>query len=153
EPPPYYSERRRTVGEINPASGKPIEPKILDGAYLTIPPEEDPRHKLVDWMAEPGNPFFARALVNRMWGHLMGRGLVDPVDDMRETNPPSNPELLDALAQDFVKHKFDVKHALRTICRSHTYQLGSEPNEYNQHDKQNHARYYARRVIAEVLHD
>jgi hypothetical protein len=153
EPPPYFSERRRTTGEINPATGKPIEPKILDGPYLNIPPEQDPRQKLVDWMAEPQNPFFARALVNRMWGHLMGRGLVDPVDDMRETNPPSNPELLDALAKDFASHKFDVKHVLRTICRSRTYQLRSVPNEYNQHDKQNHARYYARRLIAEVLHD
>ena len=85
---------------------------------LKIPPEEDPRHKLVDWMAQPDNPFFAQALVNRMWGHLLGRGLVDPVDDMRETNPPSNPELLDALAQDFIKHKFDVKHVVRTICNS-----------------------------------
>jgi hypothetical protein len=153
EPPPYFSERRRTSNEINPATGKPIEPKLLDGPYLTIGPDEDPRHKLVDWMAEPNNPFFARALVNRMWGHLMARGLVEPVDDMRETNPPSNPELLDALAKDFVAHKFDVKHVLRTICRSRTYQLSAVPSELNQHDKQNHARYYARRLIAEVLHD
>jgi hypothetical protein len=153
EPPPYFSERRRTTGEISPTTGKPIEPKQLDGPYLDIPPEQDPRHKLVDWMAEPTNPFFAKALVNRMWGHLMGRGLVDPVDDMRETNPPSNPELLDALAKDFIQQKFDVKHVLRTICNSRTYQLSSTPNDYNKHDKQNHARYYARRVIAEVLHD
>jgi len=153
EPPPYYASRTRTTGEINPATLKPIEPKLLDGPMLKVAPEDDPRHKLVDWMAEPSNPFFAKALVNRMWGHLMGRGLVDPVDDMRETNPPSNPELLDALAQDFIKSKLDVKHVLRTICNSRTYQLSSEPNEYNQHDKQNHARYYARRMIAEVLHD
>jgi hypothetical protein len=104
-------------------------------------------------MAQPDNPFFARALVNRMWGHLMGRGLVDPVDDMRETNPPSNPELLDALTQDFIKHKFDVKHVLRTIANSRTYQLSAVPNDYNKHDMQNHARYYAHRLIAEVLHD
>ena len=104
-------------------------------------------------MAEPTNPFFAKALANRMWGHLMGRGLVDPIDDMRETNPPSNPELLDALAKDFTKSKFDVKHLLRAICNSRIYQLSSEPNEYNKHDKQNHARYYARRMVAEVLHD
>jgi hypothetical protein len=153
EPPPYYASRTRTSNEINPHTGKPIEPKLLDGEVLKIAPEDDPRHKLVDWMAEPSNPFFAKALANRMWGHLMGRGLVDPVDDMRETNPPSNPELLDALAKDFTKSKFDVKHLLRTICNSRTYQLSSEPNEYNQHDKQNHARYYARRMIAEVLHD
>ena len=153
EPPPYYSSRRRTSGEINPATGKPIEPKQLDGPYLNIPPDEDPRHRLVDWMARPDNPFFAKALVNRLWGHLMGRGLVDPVDDMRETNPPSNPELLDELARDFIKHKFDVKHVMRTICNSRTYQLSSAPNEYNKHDTQNHARYYGRRLIAEVFHD
>ena len=66
-------------------------------------------------MAAPDNPFFARAMANRLWGHFMGRGLVEPVDDMRVTNPPSNPELLDALAKDFVDHKFDVKHLIRTI--------------------------------------
>lgn len=153
EPPPYYASRTRTSSEINPHTGKPIEPKLLDGDVLKVAPVDDPRHKLVDWMAEPSNPFFARALVNRTWGHLMGRGLVDPIDDMRETNPPSNPELLDALAQDFVKSKFDVKHIIRTICNSRTYQLSAEPNEFNKHDKQNHARYYARRMIAEVLHD
>jgi hypothetical protein len=153
EPPPYFSERRRTTGEVNPRTGKPIEPKLLDGPVLDIPPEEDPRHKLVDWMARPENPFFARALCNRMWGHLLGRGLVDPVDDMRETNPPSNPALLDALARDFIEHKFDVKHLLRTICNSRTYQLSSVPNENNRHDKQNHARFYGKRLIAEVLLD
>jgi hypothetical protein len=153
EPPPYYAARTRTTGEVNPRTGKPIEPKLLDGPVLVIPPEEDPRHKLVDWMAKPDNPFFAKALCNRMWGHLMGRGLVDPVDDMRETNPPSNPELLDALAKDFVEHKFDVKHLLRTICNARVYQLSSVPNEVNQHDKQNHARYYGKRLIAEVLLD
>lgn len=153
EPPPYFSDRRRTSSEINPQTGKPIEPKILDGPELKIPLDEDPRHKLVDWMAQPDNPFFAKALVNRLWGHLMGRGLVDPVDDMRETNPPSNPELLDALAKDFIASKFDVKHMLRTMCNARTYQLSATPNEQNQHDKQNHARYYGRRLIAEVLHD
>jgi hypothetical protein len=153
EPTPYYSDRRRTTGEINPETGKPIEPKLLDGPVLQVPPEEDPRERLVDWMAQPDNPFFAKALCNRMWGHLMGRGLVDPVDDMRETNPPSNPELLDALAKDFVAHKLDIKHVLRTICNSRTYQLSSVPNEYNKHDRTNHARFYGRRLIAEVMLD
>ena len=104
-------------------------------------------------MARPDNPFFAKALVNRLWADLPGRGLVDPVDDMRETNPPSNPELLEALAKDFIEHKLDVKHVIRTICMSRTYQLSSVPNEFNKHDRQNHARYYRRRLIAEVLHD
>jgi hypothetical protein len=153
EPPPYYSSRTITTGERNPRTGKQLEPKLLDGPVLKVSPEDDPRHRLVDWMAKPDNPFFAKALVNRLWGHLMGRGLVDPVDDMRETNPPSNPELIDALAKEFIQSKFDVKRVLRTICNSRTYQLSATPNEYNEHDRQNHARYYGKRLIAEVLLD
>jgi hypothetical protein len=153
EPPPYFASRERTTGEVNPRTGEPLEPKLLDGPVLNVPPEEDPRQKLVDWMVRRDNPVFAKALCNRMWGHLLGRGLVDPVDDMRETNPPSNPELLDALAKDFIAHKFDVKHLLRTICNSRTYQLSSTPNDYNRQDRQNHARYYGNRLIAEVLLD
>jgi hypothetical protein len=153
EPPPYYSARTRTTEETNPRTGQPIEPKLLDGLVLNIPPEEDPRQKLVDWMARPDNPFFAKALCNRLWGHLLGRGLVDPVDDLRETNPASNPELLDALARDFISHRFDVKHLLRTICNSRTYQLSSVPNTSNRHDRQNHTRYYGKRLIAEVFLD
>jgi hypothetical protein len=153
EPPPYYSARTRTISEIHPRTGKPVEPKLLDGPVLTVSNDEDPRQLLVDWMAKPENPFFARAFVNRTWAHLFGRGIVDPVDDMRETNPPSNPELLDALAKDFVRHKFDVKHLMRTLCNSRTYQLSSIPNEYNKHDQQNFARAGGRRLIAEVLHD
>jgi hypothetical protein len=152
EPPPYYSSRTMTTGERNPRTGS-LEPKLLDGPVLKVSAEDDPRHKLVDWMARPDNPFFARALVNRLWGHLLGRGLVDPVDDMRETNPPSNPELLDALAKDFVKSKFDIKHMLRTMCNSRVYQLSSVPNDNNIHDRQNHARYYGKRLMAEVLLD
>ncbi len=115
--------------------------------------EEDPRHALVDWMAKPDNPFFAKTLVNRLWGHFLGRGLYHEVDDLRDSNPPSNPELLDALAKDFVKNKFDVKHVIRTIVNSRVYQLSSEPSPANAKDRQNFARFYARRLIAEVLHD
>jgi hypothetical protein len=149
----YFPSPTRTTDEVNPRTGQPLDPKLLDGPVLTVAPEEDPRQKLVDWMVRPDNPFFAKALVNRMWSYLMGRGLVDPVDDMRATNPPSNPELLDALAKDFVAHKYDVKHLLRTICNSRTYQLSSAPNDHNRQDRQNHARYYARRLMAEVLLD
>src|SRR5262249_23763609 len=143
----------RVVEEITPRPGQPIEPKLLGGPPLPLAPGDDPRHKLVDWMAQPSNPFFARAFCNRIWGHLMGRGLVEPVDDLRATNPPSNPELLDGLAREFVAHRFDVKHLIRTICNARTYQLSSIPNDSNRRDRQNHARHYARRLMAEVLLD
>ena len=142
-----------TTGEKDPTTGKSPEPKFLDGPVGKFSPDEDPRHALVDWMAKPDNPFFAKALVNRMWGHFLGRGLVSEVDDLRETNPPSNPELLDWLAKDFVKHKFDVKHVIRTILNSRVYQLSATPTEDNKHDRQNFARYYARRMPAEVFLD
>jgi len=153
EPPPYFVSTYVTTGEKNPLTGQTPEPKYLDGPVTKFAPEEDPRHALVDWMARPDNPFFARALVNRMWGHFLGRGLYHEVDDQRETNPPSNPELLDALARDFIHHKFDVKYLIRTILNSRVYQLSSEPTEHNQNDRQNFARYYARRLPAEVFLD
>jgi hypothetical protein len=149
----FFPDRTRSTDEVHPRTGQPLDPKIIDGPVLDVPPEQDPRQKLADWMVRRDNPFFARALCNRMWSHLLGRGLVDPVDDMRATNPPSNPELLDALAQDFVGHKYDIKYLLRTICNSRVYQLSSVPNEFNREDRQNHARYYARRLPAEVLLD
>jgi hypothetical protein len=91
--------------------------------------------------------------VNRYGKHFLGRGLVDPEDDMRVTNPASNPELLDALAKDFVDHHFDLKHLIRTICTSTSYQLSAEPNDWNRDDKQNFSRYYPKRLNAEVLLD
>jgi hypothetical protein len=153
QPPPYYAAATPTTGEKNPLTGKTPEPKFLDGPEGKFSPDEDPRHALVDWMVKPENPFFAKALVNRMWGHFLGRGLVSEVDDLRETNPPSNPELLDRLAKDFLQHKYDVKHVIRTILNSRVYQLSAEPTEFNRNDRQNFARYYARRLPAEVFLD
>ena len=142
-----------TTAERNPLTGKPPVPKYLDGPVAEFGPDQDPRHGLVDWMTRPDNPFFARALVNRLWAHSLGRGLVHELDDMRETNPPSNPALLDALARDFIEHRFDMKHIVRTILDSRVYQLSSEPTEHNEHDRQNFARYYGRRLGAEVFLD
>lgn len=153
EPPPYYASGTVTTGEKNPLTGKTPEPKYLDGPEPKFSAEEDPRHALVDWMAKPNNPFFAKALVNRLWGHFFARGLFHEVDDLRETNPPSNPELLDYLAKEFVTQKFDVKKTIRLMLTSRLYQLGSEPTDYNRNDHQNFARYYARRMPAEVLLD
>ncbi|GIW82835.1 MAG: surface protein [Gemmatales bacterium] len=141
-------------GSVRNKKNNEVAPlKPLDDDPIEVPSGEDPRQRLVDWMANPNNPFFARAVVNRYWAHFFGRGIVDPLDDMRVTNPPSNPELLDALAEDLIKNKFSLKHLIRTICKSRTYQLSSTPNEFNKHDKQAYARYYPKRMTAEVLFD
>ena len=137
----------------NPKNGQAVPPTGLDAKPAQLSPEDDPRHALVDWMAAPENKFFAPALVNRYWKHFFGRGIVDPEDDMRVTNPASNPELLDKLAQKFIASKFDLKDLIRTICRSNIYQLSAEPNDYNRSDKQNYSRYYPKRLNAEVLLD
>jgi hypothetical protein len=138
---------------INKRTNKAAPIKPLDGEPLDIAGDDDPRHKLVDWMTDAKNPFFARAVANRYWAHFFGRGIVDPLDDMRVTNPPSNPELLDALAQSIIQSKFSLKTLVKTICKSRTYQLSSVPNEFNKHDKQTYARYYPKRMGAEVLLD
>jgi hypothetical protein len=137
----------------NPKTGQNVKPSGLGGSPVAIAPEQDPRQALVDWMSAKENPFFSRSLVNRYWKHFFGRGLVDPEDDMRVTNPASNPELLDALAADFANHAFDLKHLVRTICTSTTYGLAADPNDWNQDDKQNFSRYYPKRLNAEVLLD
>jgi hypothetical protein len=137
------NKRTNRTAVMKPLGGEPMDP---DG-------DIDPRQKLVDWMVDAKNPFFARAVANRYWAHFFGRGIVDPLDDMRVTNPPSNPELLDALAQDLVEHKYSLKHLLATICKSRTYGLSSTPNEFNKNDKQTYSRYYPKRLPAEVLFD
>jgi len=140
-------------GVTNLRTGQAAKITPLDGEPMEVAPGMDPRQKLSDWMAEAKNPFFARAVANRYWAHFFGRGIVDPIDDMRVTNPPSNPELLDALAKELVDSKFSLKHLIRTICKSRTYQLSAVPNDFNKHDKQAYARYYPRRMSAEVLFD
>jgi len=92
-------------------------------------------------------------VANRYWAHFFGRGIVDPIDDMRVTNPPSNPELLNALAANFIENKFSLKSLVKTICKSRTYQLSAAPNEFNKSDKQSYARYYPKRLAAEVVFD
>lgn len=145
--------RRGIAQANNPKTGQAVKPTGLGSPALEISADQDPRRALADWMADPSNPFFARSLVNRYWKHFFGRGLVDPEDDMRVTNPASNPVLLDALAKDFVDSKFDLKKLCQTICSSTTYQLTAEPNDWNQDDKQNFSRYYPKRLNAEVLLD
>lgn len=153
EPPPYFTSPNVTSGVQSPLTKASPKPKFLDGDYVEFTAEQDPRHALVDWMIKPENPYFARTMVNRLWGHFFGRGLVHEVDDLRDTNPPSNPELLKFLADDFKSHKFDVKQTIRQMVTSHAYQLSSQPTPDNEHDRQNYARFYARRLIAEVMLD
>jgi hypothetical protein len=105
------------------------------------------------WLTAPDNSYFARALVNRYWAHFFGSGIVDEPDDMRVTNPPSHPQLLDALAEDFVASGFDLKHLIRTLTTSTAYQLSSTPNELNQRAGRSFARFQPRRLPAEVLLD
>lgn len=143
----------RSGAVAHPKTGQVMAPKGLGGEVFTVSAGLDPRQKLVDWMADPKNPFFAKALVNRYWAHFFGRGIAEPLDDLRQTNPPSNPALLDALADDFVKSGYDLKHLVRAIVTSRVYGLSSIPNEYNAKDKQSFARHYPKRLSAEVLLD
>ncbi len=146
-----YTARTGTV--THPTTGEQMAPKGLGDKVIKVSTAEDPRQKLADWMGQPDNPYFARALVNRYWSHFFGRGVVEPMDDMRETNPPSNAKLLDGLADSFRKSGYDMKGLIRTICTSRVYGLSSIPNEYNAKDKQSFARHYPKRMTAEVLLD
>ncbi len=136
-----------------PRTRKEMKPTGLGGKSLEYVRGEDPRQYLVDWMVEADNPFFSQAISNRIWAHFLGVGLVEAVDDMRVTNPASNPQLLDALAKELREHKFDLKHLIRTIMTSEVYALSSLPTQYNAKDRRNYARYFPRRMPAEVLSD
>jgi hypothetical protein len=140
----------------NPRTGKPATPRLLGGstiAQLELPKGRDELDALADWLASPNNPWFARMQANRIWFHLMGRGLVDPIDDMRASNPPSHPALLDELALELSSHGFDLRHLIRVIMTSRTYQLDSEPNDSNGDDQTNYSHNILRRLSAEQLLD
>jgi hypothetical protein len=109
----------------NPLTRKP-QPPLAFGSEIKLTPDDDRREKLADWLTEPSNKYFAPSIVNRVWFHLLGKGIVDPVDDFRDTNPPSSPELLDALTKEFTKHGYRLKPLMRVILNSRTYQLASE---------------------------
>ncbi len=137
----------------NARTGRALRPAPLGARISEIAPDDDPRLQLADWMADPKNPFFAKALVNRYWKHFFKRGLIEPEDDIRDTNPPTNPELLAALEKHFIGSGFSLKELVRVIARSQTYQLGSLPNEHNLVDRQNFSRFQPKRLQAEVLLD
>jgi hypothetical protein len=137
----------------HPVTNAALSPRPPGESGKAIADDVDPRSALLDWMTSPQNPYFARAVVNRIWSAFLGRGIVDPVDDFRASNPPSNGPLLDWLAQDFIAHHFDLKHFMGVIMRSHLYQLSSLPNDTNVADTHNYSRSYRRRLPAEVLLD
>jgi hypothetical protein len=141
-------------GEVkNPRTGETMPPRFLGAATPEFASDADRLQALADWVARPDNPFFARAQVNRVWFHLMGRGIVEPNDDFRASNPPSNGPLLESLAKDFVEHRFDLRHLVRTIMNSRTYQQSAVPNDSNRDDESNFSHALPRSLQAEQLLD
>lgn len=138
---------------LNPRTGQLQPPRFLGGAEPAIPPGADRRVVYAQWLTSPDNRFFGRSMANRIWRYFLHRGIIDPVDDLRTTNPPINAALLDALAQDFVDHKFDVRRLMRLIVTSRAYQRDSAPNETNAHDDANFSRFIPRRLPAESMLD
>ena len=137
----------------HPVGGKIMEPVFLGAAKPEIKRGQDRRAVLAEWMASPENPFFSRNLSNIVWSHFFGIGIIDPVDDVRISNPASNPQLLDALANRFTEYNYDFKKLVRDICTSRTYQLSTKVNETNEGDTKNFSHSLARRMRAEVLLD
>ncbi len=144
----------KDAGEVeNARTGLDAEPKFLGGYRLAMHPAEDRLMPLADWLTRPENDLFVKSQVNFVWYHLLGRGLVEPIDDFRVTNPPSNPAVLDALARDFAGGGFDLRRLVRMIMTSRTYQLSSQPNATNGDDESNFSRAVVRRLPAETLLD
>ncbi len=141
-------------GEVkNARSGKTAKPNYLGAAATEFDAKADRLALLADWLTGEDNELFAKSQVNWIWYHLMGRGLVEPIDDFRATNPASNPHLLNALAEEFVANGFDLRHVVRVIMNSRTYQLSASPNETNSDDQSNNSRAIVRRLTAEQLLD
>ena len=141
-------------GEVNhPKTKQTVSPCALDAAPVPADYRGDRRQALADWLTAPSNPFFAHILVNRVWRHFLGRGLVEPVDDLRATNPPSNPALFDFLAKDFVQHGYDVKRLMRAILLSQAYQRSPIPTKNNARDTKFTSHYAFKRLGAEQLMD
>jgi hypothetical protein len=137
----------------HPRRGVPVPPTPLDAKPLPLNDSGDRRLYFAEWLTAPDNPYFAKALVNRVWRNFLGRGLVEAEDDLRQTNPPTNPELLDALAKDFVEHHYDVKSLIRTVMNSAAYQRSSVPLPENRTDDRFYSHYLIRRLPAEVVLD
>uniref|UniRef100_Q01UL4 Cytochrome c domain-containing protein n=1 Tax=Solibacter usitatus (strain Ellin6076) TaxID=234267 RepID=Q01UL4_SOLUE len=138
---------------LHPKLARPLPPTPLDGQSIALDSTDDRRIAFAAWLTSPKNEMFARTIVNRVWANFMGRGLVDPVDDLRATNPASNEELLSALSKDFVDHGYDVRRLIRTVMNSSAYQLSSEANATNQSDNIYYSKHIIRRLSAEIILD
>ena len=145
--------RKSPVDVSQPRTGQRLAPQPLDRSPNAIPPGDDPRQTLAVWLTDPRNEQFSGAMVNRLWKHFLSVGLVEPVDDLRATNPPSNRALWNALNQEFVSSGYDMRHVMKLIMNSRTYQLAADSHESNFRDTQFYSHYYARRLPAEVLLD
>jgi hypothetical protein len=144
---------QKTGSLKHPRLGKEMQPKPLFGETPEIGPEDDLREGLVRWILSENQKYFAKVQVNRVWADMMGRGIVEPIDDLRATNPPTNGPLLDALAEQFHKDGYDLKKLVRRIMTSHVYGLSSIPNGTNVGDLRNFSRHYRQRLRAEVMLD
>lgn len=137
----------------HPNTSETLLPKFLDAANVDLKGEQDGREEWARWLTSKENPFFALATVNRLWSHLFGKGIIDPVDDIRSSNPPSNAALLDALTKDFVDHNFDMRYILKVMLNSRVYQLSARTNPTNGDDTVNFSHRLPRRLSAEQLLD
>lgn len=147
----FFSGKTRNV--THPVTGEVMSPKPLYGESVQKDDQADLRNRLASWITSPENKLFAQVMANRIWADLMGRGIVDPVDDIRGTNPATNQKLLEALGQDFSENGFDIKFLVRRIANSNVYQLDTVPNDRNAVDNRYYSRYYRQRLKAEVLLD
>ena len=155
---PYLPLREVFIGGkprmlSDPDTGKPLPARAPGGPVIVAGKGQDPRALLFDWMKSPDNPFFARSFANRVWGHYFGTGVVQPVDDFSLANPPSNPQLLDALARSFLENGYDIRKLERDVLNSRAYQLSSVTNPTNRLDHINYSHAYVRPMMAEVVVD
>ncbi|MCH2573967.1 DUF1553 domain-containing protein [Candidatus Poribacteria bacterium] len=146
-----YTKYKPVGGVEHPKTGQIVKANVPFGQL--DPLKSDPRLALVNWLTAKDNPLFARSMANRMWSYFLGRGIIEPVDDIRSSNPPSNPKLLDLLTKDFIDHQFDLKHLMRTIVHSRVYQHSIDTNSWNETDTVNFSRSIPRRLTAEQLLD
>jgi hypothetical protein len=137
----------------DPRTGEPLPARALDGPVIDVKPGVDPRMEVWKWMVAPENPYFARAIVNRVWAHYFGRGLIEPVDALSEANPPSHPKVLEELTRDFVKNRYDLRYLHRRLLNTRAYQRDWTTNESNADDERNYSHRVLRRMSAELMLD